>query len=116
MQHDHYCWPRTNHLAPSPLPSLPCSVFELAARDMDLSPGQLVHVGDDAVADVGGAKSAGCRGLLVQTGKYRDGDEAAHEGIVPDGLLPSVAALPAWLAAHNAACGGGGGLAGAVAA
>ena len=32
-------------------------------------------VGDDVEADIGGAKAAGLRGVLVQTGKYRPDDE-----------------------------------------
>ena len=33
-------------------------------------------IGDDAEADVGGAMAAGLQGVLVQTGKYRPGQEA----------------------------------------
>jgi ribonucleotide monophosphatase NagD (HAD superfamily) len=32
-------------------------------------------IGDDAEADVGGAMAAGLMGVLVQTGKYRSGQE-----------------------------------------
>jgi ribonucleotide monophosphatase NagD (HAD superfamily) len=32
-------------------------------------------IGDDAEADVGGAMAAGLMGVLVQTGKYRPGQE-----------------------------------------
>ena len=32
-------------------------------------------IGDDAEADVGGAMAAGLQGILVQTGKYRPGQE-----------------------------------------
>lgn len=36
---------------------------------------EAVMVGDDAVADVDGALTAGLQGVLVKTGKYRPGDE-----------------------------------------
>ena len=32
---------------------------------------QVVMIGDDVVSDVGGSQSAGMRGVLVRTGKYR---------------------------------------------
>lgn len=32
-------------------------------------------IGDDVRQDVGGAMALGMRGVLVQTGKYRSGDE-----------------------------------------
>ena len=42
---------------------------------MGCSPGEMAMVGDDVVSDVEGAIGAGLRGILVQTGKYRSGDE-----------------------------------------
>jgi ribonucleotide monophosphatase NagD (HAD superfamily) len=45
-------------------------------------------VGDDVAADVMGAVSAGLQGVLVQTGKYRPGDEnqleSTHASVVAD--------------------------------
>jgi phosphoglycolate phosphatase-like HAD superfamily hydrolase len=43
---------------------------------------------------VGGARDAGLAGILVRTGKYRDGD---LERGAADAVLDSVADLPAWL-------------------
>lgn len=75
------------------------SVFHLAAQTLGLGPEQVVMVGDDIIGDVGGAQDAGCRGILVRTGKYRAGDEA---GLVePEAVLTSVALLPEWLAQHR---------------
>jgi len=55
-----------------------------------------VVVGDDIEADVQGARDAGMAGVLVRTGKFRQADlDASH--VVPDAVLDSVAALPAWL-------------------
>jgi len=42
-------------------------------------------IGDDALSDVGGALAAGLRGILVQTGKYRPGDE--HKSGRPGALV-----------------------------
>ena len=75
------------------------SVFHLAAQTLGLRPEQVVMVGDDVLGDVGGAQSAGCKGVLVQTGKYRVGDESGE--VVPEAVLTSVAALPEWLEQHN---------------
>jgi HAD superfamily hydrolase (TIGR01458 family) len=63
--------------------------FRLAREDMGLEPREVAMVGDDAVADVAGAQSAGLTGILVKTGKYRPEEEGA-----PDLLLQSVAELP----------------------
>jgi len=38
-------------------------------------PNECVMIGDDVRDDVGGAINAGMKGILVQTGKYRNGDE-----------------------------------------
>jgi ribonucleotide monophosphatase NagD (HAD superfamily) len=70
-------------------------VFQLAAAALGLKPEQVVMVGDDVIGDVGGAQGAGCQGVLVRTGKYREGDEGGV--VTPHAVLPSVAALPEWL-------------------
>ena len=54
----------------------PAPEFFLAAvNSLDLDPQDVVMVGDDVSSDVGGALDAGLQGILVQTGKYREGDE-----------------------------------------
>jgi ribonucleotide monophosphatase NagD (HAD superfamily) len=50
--------------------------FNLAAEGLHCAPENVVMIGDDAEADVGGAMAAGLMGVLVQTGKYRPGQEA----------------------------------------
>jgi ribonucleotide monophosphatase NagD (HAD superfamily) len=75
-------------------------VFQLAAQTLGLNPEQVVMVGDDVIGDVGGAQGAGCQGVLVRTGKYREGDEQGP--VTPHAVLPSVAALPEWLEARLA--------------
>ena len=46
-------------------------------------------VGDDAEADVAGAKRAGLRGIQVKTGKYHPATRGE-----PDLLLANIAAVP----------------------
>ena len=50
--------------------------FTLAVEGLHCAPEDVVMIGDDAEADVGGAMAAGLMGVLVQTGKYRPGQEA----------------------------------------
>ena len=50
--------------------------FKLAVEGLGCAAEDVVMVGDDAEADVGGAMAAGLMGVLVQTGKYRPGQEA----------------------------------------
>jgi len=60
--------------------------FEAALQDLKLNKEQVVMIGDDISGDVGGAQRIGIRGILVRTGKYRDGDETKH-GIRPDEVV-----------------------------
>ena len=73
--------------------------FHAAAARLGLAPGEVLMVGDDVEADVGGAQEAGLRGALVRTGKFRPSD---LEGRVrqPDVVWDSVADLPAWWQTH----------------
>jgi ribonucleotide monophosphatase NagD (HAD superfamily) len=57
---------------------------------------RVAMVGDDMVNDILGAQAAGLTGILVRTGKYRDGDEDHSEGR-PDHVLPSFADVPGFL-------------------
>lgn len=66
--------------------------FELALRDLGLPREAVAVVGDDLELDVGGAISAGLRGILVETGRYRP--MAGRPPIQPDIVLESVARLP----------------------
>lgn len=51
--------------------------FAAALASMGCTAAQAVMIGDDAEADVGGAMDAGLAAILVRTGKYQTGDEAA---------------------------------------
>jgi HAD superfamily hydrolase (TIGR01458 family) len=51
--------------------------FKIAVERLGCPAEDVVMIGDDAEADVGGAMAAGLKGILVRTGKYRPGQEAA---------------------------------------
>ncbi len=54
--------------------------FAAVLRDIGIAPEQAVMIGDDVEADVLGAHAAGLQAILVQTGKYRDGDAGRLAG------------------------------------
>ncbi|MDQ3252247.1 MAG: TIGR01458 family HAD-type hydrolase [Actinomycetota bacterium] len=66
------------------------SFFRIALENMGLEPYEVAMVGDDAEADVAGAKRAGLSGIQVRTGKWRSGGDVGEADLV----LDSVAALP----------------------
>ena len=68
--------------------------FLEAAGRLGLEPREILMVGDDIEADVGGAQAAGLRGALVRTGKFRPADLEGR--IRPDAVWESVADLPRW--------------------
>lgn len=57
--------------------------FLQGVRDTGLPPGEVMMVGDDVQGDVEGAIGAGLQGCLVQTGKYRTGDETRSKLTFP---------------------------------
>jgi HAD superfamily hydrolase (TIGR01458 family) len=70
--------------------------FEAALSELGASADEAVMVGDDVEADVGGAKAAGLRGVLVRTGKFREETLVSAEP-QPDGVVESIAGVPAYL-------------------
>ena len=52
--------------------------FETALAELGVSAESTWMIGDDIRGDIGGAQMAGLRGVLVQTGKYRQGDLEAR--------------------------------------
>lgn len=68
--------------------------FETALAVLGTSAADTWMIGDDIRTDIAAAQHAGLHGLLVRTGKFRPQD--LELGVVPDGVLPSIAALPAW--------------------
>jgi phospholysine phosphohistidine inorganic pyrophosphate phosphatase len=71
--------------------------FDLALADLGLDADEVVMVGDDIEADIGGAQNAGLRAIQVETGKYTAHDHE-HPTIRPDLFIPSAATLPAAIA------------------
>lgn len=72
-------------------PSL--NFFQLALDALGLAPEQVVMVGDDLEADIGGAQALGMRTILVRTGKFRP-EQLEYSSIQPDRILNSIADLP----------------------
>jgi HAD superfamily hydrolase (TIGR01458 family) len=70
--------------------------FETAAAALGLPPARIVVVGDSPVNDVQGGHDAGCLGVAVRTGSFREKDLAALAR-PPDAVLDSIADLPGWL-------------------
>jgi HAD superfamily hydrolase (TIGR01458 family) len=70
--------------------------FAAALASLGIPPSEAAIVGDDLEADVGGGQMAGMRGVLVRTGKFREGD-LARSAVRPDAVLDSVAELPGLL-------------------
>ncbi|MDA0206966.1 MAG: TIGR01458 family HAD-type hydrolase [Acidobacteria bacterium] len=68
--------------------------FDAAALKLGLPAADLLMIGDDIRADVGGAQGAGLRGAIVKTGKFRPED--LEQGVQPDAVLNSVADFPDW--------------------
>jgi HAD superfamily hydrolase (TIGR01458 family) len=70
--------------------------FDAALAELGATAEEAVMVGDDVDADIGGAKAAGLRGVLVRTGKFREETLAAADP-QPDGVVDSIADVPALL-------------------
>jgi HAD superfamily hydrolase (TIGR01458 family) len=73
----------------------PDARFFLAACDrLGLTGSEVLMIGDDIDADVGGAQAAGLKGALVKTGKFRSVDLEGN--VRPHAVLDSIAELPDW--------------------
>jgi HAD superfamily hydrolase (TIGR01458 family) len=70
--------------------------FQAAAAKLGAAPADLWMVGDDIHADVLGAMSAGLKGVLVRTGKFRESD--LDGPLQPDLVIDSIAQLSQILA------------------
>jgi len=70
--------------------------FDAALTMLAVDADHAAMVGDDIVNDILGAQAAGLTGILVRTGKYREGDEDRPDGR-PDHVLGSFADIPAFL-------------------
>jgi len=68
--------------------------FEAALGLLGVPVARAAMVGDDITNDVEGARAAGMTGVLVRTGKFREGDLTKGS---PDVVLGSLADVPGWL-------------------
>ena len=75
-------------------------IFREAAQQLGVAPGQILHVGDDPVLDVQGAREAGLHTAWIN--RERKPWPAAL-GAPPDLDLPDMGALAAWLERSQAA-------------
>lgn len=83
-----YATGREATLVGKPSPAL----FLGALASIGSTPERSAMVGDDLEGDVGGAQSAGLRGILVRTGKFREALLTASS-IRPDAVVDSLADL-----------------------
>ncbi len=74
------------------------SFFQAAAQQLQLSPENLMMVGDDIQGDINGAQQAGLRAIQVRTGKFQPSD--LQHNIQPDAIIDSIADLPNWWKQH----------------
>ena len=89
-----YATGREAYVVGKPAPAF----FAEVLGDLGVDAGEAAMIGDDIESDIGGAQRAGLAGILVRTGKYRE-DAVLVSGIVPTATVPSVAEVPALLAA-----------------
>lgn len=75
--------------------------FGHAVASVGCAPQDAVMVGDDAEADVAGARRAGLAGVLVRTGKYRAGAEDAFDP-APSATVADLAAAVDWIVSASA--------------
>jgi HAD superfamily hydrolase (TIGR01458 family) len=87
-----YACGRSARLLGKPAPAF----FLEALNSLGLSPAEVAMIGDDAENDIAGAMTMGCRGILVQTGKYRPGDETRIIP-APDAVVADLTEAVAWL-------------------
>ena len=67
--------------------------FNLAIEDMKLKNEEVVMIGDDIVADIGGAKNICLSTIQVKTGKFQKKDET-NVYLQPDYRINSISELP----------------------
>ncbi|XP_045922749.1 haloacid dehalogenase-like hydrolase domain-containing protein 2 isoform X4 [Micropterus dolomieu] len=72
---DHFNYQTLNKAFRMILDGAPLIAIHKARYYKRCSPVEAVMIGDDARDDVGGAQNTGMLGILVRTGKYREGDE-----------------------------------------
>lgn len=74
--------------------------FQAALDDIGCTAAAAIMIGDDAEADVLGAMKAGLKGVLVQTGKYRPGQELSLQP-PPSHVAANLASAVDWILGVN---------------
>ncbi|QSX73888.1 HAD-IA family hydrolase [Lysobacter arenosi] len=74
-------------------PKPAASIFHAACRQLELAPGDVLHVGDDIEMDVVGAHRAGLRSCWIN----REGARWPHADLRPDLEFTTLSALADWL-------------------
>lgn len=70
--------------------------FATAAKALGVALDRVAVVGDAVSNDVAGGQAAGCLGVAVRTGTFRE-DQLGDLTRPPDAILDSIADLPRWL-------------------
>ena len=65
-------------------------IFLGTAHELGLPPEQLVHVGDDILNDVRGARRAGMKAIWITAGQ----EAPSHQGVRPDAVVTSLVDVP----------------------
>ncbi len=68
--------------------------FDMAVDALGFGRDEVLMVGDDIEADIGGGQGAGLRAVQVETGKYSPRDRE-HPRVTPDARIPSINELRA---------------------
>jgi HAD superfamily hydrolase (TIGR01458 family) len=79
-------------------PAMP--FFHMAVASIGCRPDEAVMVGDDAEFDTAPARQAGLSAILVKTGKYSAGVEAAYQPI-PTAVTENISCAAEWILAHR---------------
>ncbi|AXR62622.1 TIGR01458 family HAD-type hydrolase [Leptospira mayottensis] len=66
--------------------------FKAALKMISTQASETIMIGDDLDSDVGGAQACGMRGVLVKTGKYRDGI-LQNSNVRPDAIWENISSL-----------------------
>jgi D-glycero-D-manno-heptose 1,7-bisphosphate phosphatase len=75
-----------------------CGMIQRAARELGLDPARSIVVGD-AWTDIGAARAAGARALLVRPGGRRLKDKRGSDA-EPDAVVDHLAAAASWILTH----------------
>ena len=70
--------------------------YTTAAKALGVALDRVAVVGDAVTNDVAGGQAAGCLGVAVRTGTFRE-DQLEELTRPPDAILDSIADLPSWL-------------------